>query len=151
PDLVHRLSGEAAQAARQVLDICIRALDYCPPVDITFGDYLRALITADIELVPNDLLGYRIAFLEAFRRRGLYPLDVPTLSVESLGWQTAGELGNSAGSRKVVQALRQYAEKCTYVTSRKRLFELTREARRKMHSLVLEILKEGNHADQAQP
>lgn len=141
-DLVRRLSDEAARAARQVLDICIRALDYCPPVDITFGDYLRALVTADTELVPNDPAGYRLAFLEAFRRRGLYPLDVSTLSVESLRWHTAGELGNSAGSRKVIQALRQYAEKCTYVTSRKRLFEITQEARGKIRSLILEILHE---------
>ena len=53
--------------------MCIRALDYCPPVDITFGEYLRALITADTDLVPNDKLGYRIAFIEAFRNRGIYP------------------------------------------------------------------------------
>jgi hypothetical protein len=25
----------------------IRAFDYLPPFDITFGDYLRALVTAD--------------------------------------------------------------------------------------------------------
>ncbi len=27
--------------------MCIRAIDYCAPVGITFGDYLRAVITAD--------------------------------------------------------------------------------------------------------
>jgi hypothetical protein len=54
PDLVNRLVNEAVKTARQVLNMCIRALDYCPPVDINFGDYLRALITADIDLVPDD-------------------------------------------------------------------------------------------------
>ena len=87
PDLVNRLAGEASKAAKRVLTICIRALDYCPPVDITFGDYLRALITADSDAVPEDERGYRIAFIEAFRRRGIYPRDVRTLSVESLRWQ----------------------------------------------------------------
>ena len=60
---------EASKVAGQMLNICIRALDYCPPVDIMFGEYLRALITADFDLVPNDRLGYRIAFIEAFRKR----------------------------------------------------------------------------------
>jgi hypothetical protein len=67
--------------------MCIRALDYCPPVDITFGDYLRALITADYDLEREDERGYRIAVIEAFRRRGLYPRDVRSLSVDSLRWQ----------------------------------------------------------------
>jgi hypothetical protein len=86
PDLVNRLSAEATKSARHVLLMCIRALDYSPPVDITFGEYLRALITADIDLVPDDDRNYRIAFIEAFRRRGIYPRDVRTLSVDSLKW-----------------------------------------------------------------
>jgi hypothetical protein len=86
PDLVNRLAQEAAKSAQHVLRMCIRALDYCPPVDQTFGDYLRALITADFDLVPDDDLNYRLAFIEAFRRRGIYPEGVRTLSVESLRW-----------------------------------------------------------------
>jgi hypothetical protein len=86
PDLVNRLAAEASKSARHVLQMCIRALDYCPPIDITFGDYLRAIITADSDLVPDDDLGYRVAFIEAFRRRGIYPRRVRTLSIESLRW-----------------------------------------------------------------
>jgi hypothetical protein len=80
PDLVNRLANEAAKTAQQILGMCIRALDYCPPVDISFGDYLRALITADFDLVPDDDLGYRIALIDAFKRRGIYPRDIRTLS-----------------------------------------------------------------------
>ena len=86
PDLVNRLASEATKSARHVLLMCIRALDYCPPVDVTFGEYLRALVTADADLVPDDEKNYRIAFVEAFRRRGIYPRDVRTLSVDSLIW-----------------------------------------------------------------
>jgi hypothetical protein len=89
PDLVNRLAVEAAKASQHVLQMCIRALDYCPPLDITFGDYLRAIITADSDLVPDDDLGYRIAFIEAFRRRGIYPRSVRTLSLDSLRWPLA--------------------------------------------------------------
>ena len=51
PDLVHRLAAEAVKSAKHILDMCIRALDYIPPVDITFGEYLRGLITADRRVV----------------------------------------------------------------------------------------------------
>jgi hypothetical protein len=87
PDLVNRLAIEATKSATHVLRMCIRALDYCPPVDVTFGEYLRALITADEGLVPDDGKGYRIAVIEAFRRRGIYPPDVRSLSIDSLRWQ----------------------------------------------------------------
>ena len=86
-DLVDRLAREASKVARQILNICIRALDYCPPIDLTFGEYLRALITADADLVPDDTLGYRTAFVSAFRDRGIYPRDVKHLSPGSLMWE----------------------------------------------------------------
>ena len=91
PDLVNRLTVETCKVARQVLHMCIRALDYCPPVDITFGEYLRALITADMDAIADDHRSYRIAFMEAFRRRGILPRDVRTISQESLAWNTPRE------------------------------------------------------------
>jgi hypothetical protein len=89
PDLVHRLAQEATKSAQHLLTMCIRALDYCPPVDLTFGDYLRALITADADLVPDDDRGYRLAVIEGFRRRGIFPTDVRTLAVDSLRWRSS--------------------------------------------------------------
>jgi hypothetical protein len=86
-DLVERLAQEASKVAEHVLGMCIRALDYCPPVDITFGDYLRALITADRDLVPDDRRGYRVAFVSAFRDRGIYPGSVKSLAADSLVWE----------------------------------------------------------------
>jgi hypothetical protein len=86
-DLVERLAQEASKVAKQWLDICIRALDYCPPVDPTFGDYLRALITADRDLVPEDTRSYRIAFLSAFRDRGIFAQGVRYLAERSLAWE----------------------------------------------------------------
>jgi hypothetical protein len=86
-DLANRLSEAAAAVAESILAICIRALDYCPPIDLTFGEYLRALITADRDLVPDDLDGYRVAFIASFRERGIFPRDVLNLSVDTLTWQ----------------------------------------------------------------
>ncbi len=42
------------------------------------------MITADNDLVPDDKWGYRIAIVEAFRRRGIYSRDVRTLSPDAL-------------------------------------------------------------------
>ncbi|MFO1067850.1 MAG: hypothetical protein U1E14_04920 [Geminicoccaceae bacterium] len=99
PDLLNRMVGEANKAAEQVLRICIRALDYCPPVDITFGEYLRALITADVDHVPADERGYRLALIDTFRRRAIFPSECRSLSVESLLWRRPYALARLDGLR----------------------------------------------------
>ena len=38
--------------------MCLRAFEYLPPVDVTFGDYLRALVTADRDLYREDRYGH---------------------------------------------------------------------------------------------
>jgi hypothetical protein len=91
PGLVDALTEEVCQTASYVLQMCIRALDYCPSVDITFGEYLRALITADRDLSPEDRDGQRVAFMEAFRRRGILPPEIRTVSVETLAWNTLAD------------------------------------------------------------
>jgi hypothetical protein len=86
PDIAARLAGEAAKTAQHFSTMCIRALDYCPPVDITFGEFLRALITSDTELYRSDAHDYRDALVQAFRARGIFPDGVRSLAEESLLW-----------------------------------------------------------------
>ena len=66
--------------------VCARALDYFPPVDITFGDFLRAIITADRDLFPSDTYGVRNAVMQAFRSRGIVPEDAQFFSEDALCW-----------------------------------------------------------------
>lgn len=87
PDFCDLLAEEATRVAGQFLSLCIRAIDYCPPVDITFGEYLRALITADRDLVEDDPWHYREALISAFGRRDIFPSDVGDLSESSLLWR----------------------------------------------------------------
>jgi hypothetical protein len=144
PDLVNRLAQEAARAASHVLNICIRALDYCPPVDLTFGEYLRALITADLDLMPQDQHGYRLAFIEAFRRRGIYPLDVRTLSEDGLRWARPGEdptlaPGQLEGILKKFLTqirLRAQVDKLRYLQDREAIWHKTREIRDNLHGAI---------------
>src|SRR5262249_11492579 len=99
-----RLTIETCKAARHILQMCIRALDYCPPVDITFGEYLRAIITADVDGVSNDRYGYRVAVMEACRKYAILPRDVRAISPESLAWTTPDE-SRAKGLADVVKAI----------------------------------------------
>ncbi|HUF47957.1 MAG TPA: hypothetical protein VMM93_09075 [Vicinamibacterales bacterium] len=85
--LIGLLTREASDLAGQFLNIIIRAIDYCPPVDLTFGEFLRALVTADFVTVPEDPYGYREALVLAFRRYGITVPAVPDLSEEALLWR----------------------------------------------------------------
>jgi quinol monooxygenase YgiN len=143
PDLVNRLAQEAAKSASHVLNMCIRALDYCPPVDLTFGEYLRALITADIDLQPEDRHGYRVAFIEAFRRRGIYPDDVRTLSEDSLRWARPGEDPSMPQDMDKRLAdfiegigLRPHVDKLRYRRKRWEIWETTRAIRRDIYKAI---------------
>jgi hypothetical protein len=89
PDLAARLAREATATAERFAAMCVRALDYCPPVDLELGDFLRSLITADFEVEPDDPLGYRAALVDAFSARGIYPAAVRSLSEEALLWHRA--------------------------------------------------------------
>jgi hypothetical protein len=127
PDLVNRLAAEAAKASRHVLNMCIRALDYCPPVDVNFGDFLRALITADADLVADDERDYRLAFIDAFRKRGIYPSGIKHLSVESLIYPEPETRDLRQLFETVVEFLREYRNKIIYATERKDIFEISRK------------------------
>ena len=68
------VAEEAAEAAGELLRVAIRALDYLPPVDLTFSDYLSALLTADLRLYPDDSkYDYRGTLLESFKGFGILP------------------------------------------------------------------------------
>jgi hypothetical protein len=89
-ELETQLADEASKIASQFLVICIRAVDYCPPVDITFGEFLRAVITADRDLVPDDPWAYREAWLDSFRLRQIFPDNVRHMSEDAIEWKRPG-------------------------------------------------------------
>lgn len=63
-----------------------------PPVDITFGDFLRGVITADLDYAPEDKEHFRIVFIESFREWGIHPRGVSSMGVDALAWPTGQEL-----------------------------------------------------------
>jgi hypothetical protein len=133
PDLVHRLSTEAVKSASHVLNMCIRALDYCPPVDIDFGDYLRALITADRDLFPNDTHGYRVSFIDAFRQHGIYPQGLRSLSEEGLAWDRASEINEYEKLAALGDKLKEFYHDLGMDRDRETRWKKTRSQRAKLH------------------
>ena len=81
-----RAAEEGAELAEHLLNACIRAIDYCPPTDIEFGDFASALLTVDAELNPADhKYELRTQLLNAFASYGIEP-------------SSAGQPGRQPGS-----------------------------------------------------
>ena len=51
--------------------IALQPLDLCPPCDIQFIDYAKAVIRNDVLTNPVDVWGYRSLMLDVFHKRGL--------------------------------------------------------------------------------
>jgi len=67
-----RVAEEGATAAAHLLTMAIRALDYCPSAEITFADYLSALLTADYEVqVDDSKYHYRDVLRRSFKSYGI--------------------------------------------------------------------------------
>ena len=88
PDLVNRLAREASALANTFFTALIRAFDYLPPLDVTFEDFLRSLVTVDFTLSPSDE-SLRVALIEGFRRHGIYPTTAGSLGDEAVAWGPA--------------------------------------------------------------
>ncbi len=88
--LVKAIAQEACDVAGQFLNICIRAIDYCPPADMELGEYLRAIITADGDMERTDKWGFREALMRSFRRREIFPDHVLFMTEDAVRWQSAG-------------------------------------------------------------
>ena len=137
-DLQVQLAGKASRLASQFLSLCIRAIDYCPPTGLMFGEYLRAMITGDYDLVPDDPWDYRGALIDAFWRRRIYPPAAQHMSQDTLLWKSPrcylpplaglefGALrfrGDPAHAADTRELQRQAGELGRYVTHPSRLAE----------------------------
>ncbi|MBI3893738.1 MAG: hypothetical protein HY303_19640 [Candidatus Wallbacteria bacterium] len=85
-----RVVQEGAGAADYLLTMLIRALDYCPPVHLVFGDFLSAALTADCEIRPDDeRYKFRKHLLKSFDQYGVMPTSKGTAREPGL-WEQPG-------------------------------------------------------------
>jgi hypothetical protein len=139
PDLVDEMAKIAAKVASDVLRICIRALDYCPPMDLTFGDYLRAIVTADFDMVADDTHGYRVAFIEAFQKRGMSAPGIRSMAVEDLLYPLYPAKIDPGQEEDLAKFLRGLKNLVGYLTDRKGVYEgvQSRQCRRFQANLTI--------------
>jgi hypothetical protein len=159
PDLGSRLADEARKAAQHVLTMCIRALDFGPPIDLNFGDYLRAIITADYEVSPEDNYGYRVAFVESFRNWGIYPSSMQTLSPETLRWRGLQFDKSQAVLSDVLPTARQFTDQVRYLeldssypremSLRERMFRHSRKWREVLHDKLKDRIQRASADERA--
>jgi hypothetical protein len=110
PDLVARVTSEAVKNADRFLGMVVRAFDFLPVVDVTFGDVVRAIVTADRSLYPQDGAQLRATLVECLRRRGIYPTRIASLADEALTWsspRTALKLPQSFDVSKLIHSATQ--------------------------------------------
>jgi hypothetical protein len=62
-----------SRAATLTAGVMFRALDYCPPVDLRYTEYARAVLRADQVAYPLDDFKIRGELTKIFRKRGLIP------------------------------------------------------------------------------
>jgi hypothetical protein len=92
PISVQLAAEEGAKAASHLLNMCIRAIDYTPPVEFLFEDFLDAIIAADKEVAPDDDHHYREVLTSVFESYGI--IDPP--DAENDVTTPAGRLDYSA-------------------------------------------------------
>lgn len=125
-ELIDLLAEQLTRSATQVLHMCIRAIDYLPPTDITFGDYLRAILTADFDLVPEDRMHYRVAFIESFRNWGIKVDGVQSASEDSLLWQKLDPGPFVVEANELARIMAKFVqEDFQYASSRRDSFRVT--------------------------
>jgi hypothetical protein len=74
--------------------MAIRALDYAPPVNIGFGEFLSALLTADVEVAPDDTkYQYRAMLRRIFVSYGI--------SSAATTWTGTRDLGSARGRARI--------------------------------------------------
>ena len=152
PDFTARLTAEAGKAADHVLRMCIRALDYMPPFDIRFGEFLRAVITADSDLIPDDRMGYRLAFVQAFRARGIYADDCMSMSPDSLLWEGPGFGGLADALQQDAKELLLQDLELTPLYDRKTIAEAEQRNAEKVWLWLIQpdlVIKDASRGDQA--
>jgi hypothetical protein len=123
-----RAAEEGSKSAAHLLRMVIRAIDYCPPLEFEFEDFVEALIVSDQEAAPTDAHGYRPTLIEAFKAfdiesrhlvtdlaalgtldyRGLTASELRTREDELFRflWQNAADVGLDPDYYASVDALR---------------------------------------------
>ncbi|MDD7835283.1 MULTISPECIES: hypothetical protein [Paenarthrobacter] len=77
---LQQLAESGSIVATRILRMVIRGLSYMPPVDVSWRDLLRGIIAADLDMVPDDVHGYREALQAEFSAIGIRRVSLNNIS-----------------------------------------------------------------------
>ena len=125
---VNRVAEEGCAAADYLLTMLIRALDYTPPVHLEFGDFLSAVLTADVELRDDDgPYQYRSSLLQRFAAFGIAPASRGT--DQHAGIWTRRETADISNERSHFDALQHDADEVfTFVWENREALRFSKDA-----------------------
>ena len=66
-----RVAEEGSTAAKHLLNMVIRAIDYCPPLEFELADFLTAIVASERDVNPDDDYGYVAALIDGFKSFGI--------------------------------------------------------------------------------
>jgi len=90
-----RVVEEGANIADYLLTMVIRALDYAPPVNLEFCDFLSAILTSDREINSNDAkYKFRETLRKSFVSYGIDPRSAGTESDPGIWSGPDGQISN---------------------------------------------------------
>jgi hypothetical protein len=132
-----RAAQEGAELADHLLSACIRAIDYCPPTDIEFGDFASALLTVDAELNPADAkYGLRRHLLESFQSYGIHPASRGKPGRQAGSWDPPPPSATFVYDRTHFESMRSDPDELfRFLWENKEHFKLHNEA----HTRVLSV------------
>ncbi len=81
-----RAAEEGATAAKHLLGMVIRAIDYCPPVEFELADFLTAIAASESGINPDDEYGYLEALKQGFKDFGIEVQAAPDWTAPATGW-----------------------------------------------------------------
>ncbi|MFT4218234.1 MAG: hypothetical protein QM619_13765 [Micropruina sp.] len=85
-----RVAEEGVRAAKHLLGMVVRAIDYLPPIELEFADVIDSIVTADNRLNPDDEFDYRGTLLRAFAAFGITPPTHRILDEDGVAAPRAG-------------------------------------------------------------
>lgn len=121
-----RVVEEGADAASHLLNMVIRAIDYTPPIDVQFSDFLSALLTVDAELYPDDRrYRYREAIVSSCAKYGISPVETQ----RDGAWDPPRNLEKISLARSHFESLQHDADEAfAFVWENRDVLELHSEA-----------------------
>jgi hypothetical protein len=109
-----RAAEEGSKSASHLLSMLIRAIDYCPPVDFEFADFLDATLLSDQEVAPDDEHDYRQTVIDSFAAFGIRPRAWPqvpsVIAVDSFTYRDFNYVALRSEPEEVYRFLWENAE-----------------------------------------